>query len=107
MEVCFAYLPFIFRFSNLTYGNEVPDGQARQEFSAVHIVERGSGLGIDNPGFDSPADLNLKSEADLKHSTIDWSLTDQIEVCEGSSTPTRSRTSLLVDSAYHEASIVS
>ena len=74
------------------------------------IVKRGNTVGYDNPGFESPWTSAFSKRAP-KLSTLDWPDSPNIGhrdgiVCEGSSTPTRSRVKPLdTDSAFQEPSI--
>ena len=81
-----------------------------QELNAVTIVKRGNTVGYDNPGFESPWTSAFSKRAP-KLSTLDWPDTPNISrrdgiVCEGSSTPTKTKLKPLdTDSAFQEPSI--
>ena len=105
---------FIFRFSNLAYNNPTTPGLPDRELNSVQIVQRGSTVGYDNPGFDSPVDFfKRRSGAGPKLSSMGWSGgpgigSDDPVICEGSSTPAVSRATTRgkdTDSAFQEPSL--
>jgi hypothetical protein len=86
----FTFYVALIRFTNLTYDTPAPGtaGQVHdREMNTVQIVKRGTTVGYDNPGFDSPMDF-FKRSAGPKLSSMNWP--DPV-ICEGSSTPAVSR----------------
>ena len=103
------------RFTNMAYGTPhtpVASTGSAQELSTVQIVKRGTTVGYDNPGFDSPMAFSRQTSRPLL-STMDWPESPAINsadsvICEGSSTPARSRASGRDDdSAFQEPSVSS
>ena len=106
----------MFRFTNASFNRSTPNPdmvvpriqQPDQELNAVTITKRGNTVGYDNPGFDSPWARNRNSGPRLL-STLDWPDSPHIGskdavVCDGSSTPSRSKPAD-TDSAYQEPSL--
>jgi len=102
-------------FTNMSYGTPhtpVASTGSAQELSTVQIVKRGTTVGYDNPGFDSPMAFSRQTSRPLL-STMDWPESPAINsadsvICEGSSTPARSRASGRDDdSAFQEPSVSS
>ena len=105
---------FSFRFSNLAYNTPTTTGLPDRELNSVQIVQRGTTVGYDNPGFDSPVDFfKRRSGAGPKLSSMGWSGgpgigSDDPVICEGSSTPAVSRATARskdTDSAFQEPSL--
>jgi len=101
-------------FSNLAYNNPITPGLPDRELNSVQIVQRGTTVGYDNPGFDSPVDFfKRRSGAGPKLSSMGWSGgpgigSDDPVICEGSSTPAVSRATTRgkdTDSAFQEPSL--
>ena len=82
----------------MAYNTPAPgtSGQVHdRELNTVQIVKRGTTVGYDNPGFDSPMDF-FKRSAGHKLSSMNWPDSpaigsDDPVICEGSSTPAVSR----------------
>jgi len=99
-------------FSNLAYNTPTP-GLPDRELNSVQIVQRGTTVGYDNPGFDSPVDFFKRRSAGPKLSSMGWAGGPGIGsgdpvICEGSSTPAVSRATTRgkdTDSAFQEPSL--
>jgi len=97
-------------FTNMSYGNPAAPAQDR-ELNTIQVVKRGTTVGYDNPGFDSPVDF-FKRSSGPRLSTMNWSDSPVINsadpvICEGSSTPANSRAAARgkdADSAFQEPS---
>merc|ERR1712183_759557 len=82
-----------------------------QELSTVQIVKRGTTVGYDNPGFDSPMAFSRQTSRPLL-STMDRPESPAINsadsvICEGSSTPARRASRRDDGSAFQEPSVSS
>ena len=94
----------------MSYGNPAAPAQDR-ELNTIQVVKRGTTVGYDNPGFDSPVDF-FKRSSGPRLSTMNWSDSPVINsadpvICEGSSTPANSRAAAKgkdADSAFQEPS---
>ena len=95
----------------MAYNTLIPGcaGLADRVIKSVQIAKRGTTVGYDNPGFDSPVDF-FKRRAGPKLSSMGWPGSpaigsDDPVICEGSSTPAVSRAAGKdSDSAFQEPS---